>query len=350
MPSQLFTVDNIKSEYRALAKIWHPDRSQSNESLYIMGKINALYKEGSTLIKANKFYEKERLQGYPTDFKKTSESKVNQTPKASAQHKEKNNSRRSTSKRTIELVKTSGQTVRFKYIKRLMIELGFIYLSKTYILLEVTKLKRKIFVDAVEKVSSLDHRFFQIQIPHIVDTFETKTHGYIVIKKEKGIEPIISLELISNFLKPLAARKICEGIFYDLTALKHMGLTTAGIQKDLILIDVFNGQIHNYGLYFYLHAFHEDLIRAPQSVSKALHSIKPMDHESKLINLTKKMILNFHIDGGCQYDDFQDWLNQLNQHSLEETLAESQVFNRAIASVTNHGFSLEKYYMSLSSM
>lgn len=372
MPSELFTVKGIKREYRALAKLWHPDISEVKEALYIMSKINALYKEGLTLIEQNKFYEKERLiyrnhKKQPTTNQSTnqkqsksssSSNKATSNPSETTGANDNNTSyaqteqpeevKRSKRKRSIELIKENGKCARFKYLKRVMIELGFMYVSEEYVMIETTKLKRKIFMDSITLLMAADKTYFQIDIPNVVDHFDTTTHGYIVLKKEKGVEPIVVLESVMGYLKPLGSRKICEGIFYDLTALKYLGYTSTALDKDLWFIDVNTGKLHNYGLYFYLHEFSSKLCRAPKTISKALRGLKPRDNETLLIELVKSAMIHLNFSNGLKVDDFHRWLETLAEDSLEVSLAESQVFNRSIASVTTHGFDLDHYYATIS--
>lgn len=371
MPSELFTVKNIKREYRALAKIWHPDVSTVKEALYIMSKINALYNEGQILIDQNKFYEKERIiyRGRkPSDEwdenPASSKSKDKTTTQTSSQtsHKTRPSSesvsqteedvrdsiKRSKRKRSIELVTTTGKCVRFRYLKRVMIELGFMYLSEEYVLLEITKLKRKIFMDSVAMIRNSDEAYFKIALPEVIDSFDTQSHGYVVLKKERGVEPIVVLETVMGYLKPLGSRKICEGIFYDLMALKYMGLTSTALDKDLWFIDVNTGKLHNYGLYFYLHEFNSKLVRAPKEVTESLKQLSPRDNESLIIDLVKNTMVNLNNTNGLKVDDFHKWLVEVKHDSIEISLAESQVFNRSIVSVTTHGFDLDHYYTHLS--
>lgn len=375
MPSELFTVKSIKREYRELAKLWHPDVSNIKEALYIMSKINALYNEGCVLIAQNKFYEKERIiyRG-----RKPSEddpevgsrrSKRSDTPDTSSASTSKSETKfefdqededtlkraesheaikRSTRKRSIELVTLSGKCIRFRYIKRVMIELGYMYLSEEHVLLEITKLKRKIFMDSVALIQNSGEAYFKIALPEIIDTFDTQSHGYIVLKKERGVEPITILESVLGYLKPLGSRKICEGIFYDLMALKYMGLTSTALDKDLWFIDVNTGKLHNYGLYFYLHEFNSKLVRAPKGVSESLKQLSPRDNETLIIDLVKNTIVNLNNANGLKIDDFHHWLTNMQHDSIECSLAESQVFNRSIVSVTTHGFDLDRYYTNLS--
>lgn len=348
MPSELFTVRGIKNEFRALAKLWHPDVNTMQEAKYIMSKINALYNEGLSLIAQHKFYERERLlsPNRNTKIYQTTKQSVNEDETFKADEVEK----RSKRKRSIELKALSGKCVRFKYLKRVVIELGFLYVSEEYILLEITKLKRKIFLDAIDMIKNNGDVFFKMHLPHIIDTFETSSHGYVVIKKEKGIEPIITLETVMGYLKPLGSRKICEGIFYDLMALKYMGLTSTGIDKDLWFIDVNTGKLHNYGLFFYLHEFNSKLTRGPKEVTEYLNQIKTQSTETTIISLVKKIIVSLNMNYGLKIDDFHKWITALNSDSLEVSLAESQVFNRSIASVTTHGFNLESYYAAISNV
>lgn len=356
MPSQLFTVSGIKNEYRALAKIWHPDVSKVKEALFIMSKINALYNEGQTLIEANKFYEKERILNR-TRQKASSEAQEvyqkNETPGACCTEEDLKSYRqppkkRSKKKRTIELISTTGKCIRFKYLKRVMIELGFMYVSEAYVMLEITKLKRQIFLDSMKIIDDQTDNYFKIEVPNLIDTFETSSHGYLVFKKDRGIEPIVVLESVLGYLKPLGCRKICEGLFYDLTALKYLGLTSTGLDKDLWFIDVNTGKLHNYGLLFYLHEFSSKLNRAPSEVAEILGAIKPKDNESIIVDLVKKSMMHMSQESGLKKDDFVSWLEKMNGDSLEKSLAESQVFNRSIASVTNHGFDLDAYYRNIS--
>ena len=278
MPSELFTVKGIKREYRTLAKLWHPDVSEVKEALYIMSKINALYHEGQSLISQQKFYEKERILN--RGKKPTPEAQENTTEKDDIKYSEfAETVRKSKRKKSIELQSVSGKCVRFKYLKRVMIDLGYMYVSEEYVMLEITKLKRKIFMDSIELIKGKGDGYFKIELPQIVDTFDTTSHGYIVFKKQKGIEPVVVLETVLGYLKPLGNRKICEGIFYDLTALKYMGLTSTGIDKDLWFINVDTGKLHNYGLFFYLHEFSSKLSRAPKDVSEVLVRLKPRDNE-----------------------------------------------------------------------
>lgn len=372
MPSELFTVKGIKREYRALAKLWHPDISDVKEALYIMSKINALYKEGLSLIEQNKFYEKERLiyrnhKKQPTtnqssnQKQNTSSSSSNKSAYGSSESTPANDNntsyaqteqpeevKRSKRKRSIELIKENGKCARFKYLKRVMIELGFMYVSEEYVMIETTKLKRKIFMDSITLLMATDTTYFKINIPNVVDHFDTSTHGYIVLKKEKGVEPIVVLESVMGYLKPLGSRKICEGIFYDLTALKYLGYTSTALDKDLWFIDVNTGKLHNYGLYFYLHEFSSKLCRAPKTISKTLRGLKPRDNETLLIELVKSAMIHLNFSNGLKVDDFHRWLETLAEDSLEVSLAESQVFNRSIASVTTHGFDLDYYYATIS--
>ena len=388
MPSELFTVKNIKREYRALAKIWHPDVSKVKEALYIMSKINALYNEGQILIEQNKFYEKERIiyrgrkPSDEEDEENISDGVSNHTSTQTSQktkstRKEKENQskpfgmdasksqseediketdfsrnaeavKRSKRKRSIELVTTTGKCVRFRYLKRVMIELGFMYLSEEHVLLEITKLKRKIFMDSVEMIRNSEEAYFKIALPEIIDSFDTQSHGYVVLKKERGVEPIVVLETVMGYLKPLGSRKICEGIFYDLMALKYMGLTSTALDKDLWFIDVNTGKLHNYGLYFYLHEFNSKLVRAPKEVTESLKQLSARDNESLIIDLVKNAMVNLNNTNGLKIDDFHKWLVEVKHDSIEISLAESQVFNRSIISVTTHGFDLDHYYTHLS--
>lgn len=365
MPSELFTVKNIKREYRALAKIWHPDVSTVKEALYIMSKINALYNEGQILIDQNKFYEKERIiyRGRkPVDDEDEAQPSVKAKPSRASEPRPEEDFRntdssgsgeaepikRSKRKRSIELVTTTGKCVRFKYLKRVMIELGFMYLSEEYVLLEITKLKRKIFMDSVAMIRNSDEAYFKIALPEIIDSFDTQSHGYVVLKKERGVEPIVVLETVMGYLKPLGSRKICEGIFYDLMALKYMGLTSTALDKDLWFIDVNTGKLHNYGLYFYLHEFNSKLVRAPKEVTESLKQLSPRDNESLIIDLVKNTMVNLNNTNGLKVDDFHKWLVEVKHDSIEISLAESQVFNRSIVSVTTHGFDLDHYYTHLS--
>ncbi len=359
MPSELFTVKGIKREYRALAKIWHPDVSNIREALFIMSKINALYNEGQSLISQNKFYEKERIiyrnrkytheRAY--DFRMDQEESDDDSEifeKSYDYEAFAEKLKRSKKKRSIELKSINGKTVRFKYLKRVMIELGYMYVSEEHVLLEITKLKRKIYLDSLELIKCGEDGYFKVEMPQIIDTFDTDSHGYIVFKKEKGIEPIVMLESVLGYLKPLGSRKICEGIFYDLTALKYRGLTSTALDKDLWFIDVNTGKLHNYGLYFYLHEFSSKLSRAPKDVTEALSQLTPKDNESLIIDLVKETIIKLNNANGLKVDDFHHWISDLNNDSLERSLAESQVFNRSIASVTTHGFDLDAYYATIS--
>lgn len=341
MPSELFTVRGIKREYRALAKIWHPDVSEVKEALFIMSKINALYNEGQLLIDQNRFYEKERLiyrgKKRPTFDSAIEDEVVEASPV-----------KRSKRKRIIELKSTEGKCVRFKYLKRVTIELGFMYVSEQHVLLEITKLKKRIYLDAIALLKHRVEGYFKIALPDIIDSFDTESHGYLVFKKEKGVEPILVLESFMGYLKPLGSRKICEGIFYDLTALKYMGFTTTALDKDLWFIDVNTGKLYNYGICFYLHEFSSKLGRAPKVVAESLRQLTPKDNESLIIDLVKTAIVNLNLSNGLKADDFHHWIQGLKSDSLEMSLAESQVFNRSIASVTNHGFDLDTYYASIS--
>lgn len=346
MPSELFTVRGIKREYRALAKIWHPDVSEVKEALFIMSKINALYKEGQLLIAQNAFYEKERLIYRGRNRRVMNES--SETNESNAFDEEVTAVKRSKRKRIIELKNAEGKCIRFKYLKRVMIELGFMYVSEQYFMLEITKLKKKIYLDSLELLKHRSNGYFKIVLPQVIDSFDTETHGYLVFKKEKGIEPILILESFMGYLKPLGSRKICEGIFYDLTALKYMGYTTTALDKDLWFIDVNTGKLYNYGIGFYLHEFSSKLSRAPKTVTESLRQLNPKDNESMIIDLVKDTIVNLNLSSGLKADDFHRWIQGLKSDSLEMSLAESQVFNRSIASVTNHGFDLDNYYASIS--
>jgi hypothetical protein len=343
MPSELFTVRGIKREYRTLAKIWHPDVSDVKEALFIMSKINALYNEGQALIAQNKFYEKERLI-----YRGRKHGDAREETLSSAYDEEVTAVKRSKRKRIIELKNAEGKCIRFKYLKRVMIELGFMYVSEQYVMLEITKLKKKIYLDSLELLKFRREGYFKIELPDIIDSFDTETHGYLVFKKEKGVEPILILESFMGYLKPLGSRKICEGIFYDLTALKYMGFTTTALDKDLWFIDVNTGKLYNYGIGFYLHEFSSKLNRAPKVVIESLRQKSPKDNESMIIDLVKDSIVNLNLSSGLKSDDFHRWIQGLKSDSLEMSLAESQVFNRSIASVTNHGFDLESYYASIS--
>lgn len=349
MPSDLFTVSGIKREYRELAKIWHPDISKVKEALFIMSKINALYNEGLVLIEQNRFYEKERIiyRGRKKPDIVSSEASEDPIVKKTELW-EAMPLKRSKKKRSIELKSVSGKCVKFKYFKRILIELGYMYLSESHVLLEITKLKRKIFLDALEMLNSKQESFFKMALPEVVDTFDTDTHGYIVLKKERGVEPIVVLETVLGYLKPLGSRKICEGVFYDLTALKYQGFTTTALDKDLWFIDVNTGKLYNYGICFYLHEFSSKLNRAPKGVSESMRQLKPKDNESLIIDLVKTTIVDLNNSNGLKEDDFHRWISGLTSDSLEVSLAESQVFNRAIASVTNHGFDLDAYYSQIS--
>ena len=356
MPSQLFTVKGIKHEYRALAKIWHPDVSGVKEALFIMSKINALYQEGQILIEENRFYEKERILNRSKQ-KETSENRgfytesevvVDVQAEKHSDPFKTTQEKRSKQKRTIELIASTGKCIRFKYLRRVMIELGFMYVSEAYIMLEITKLKRQIFLDSIKIIDGQPESYFKINMPNLIDTFETASHGYLVFKKERGIEPIVVLESVMGYLKPLGCRKICEGLFYDLTALKYLGLTSTGVDKELCFIDVNTGKLYNYGLFFYLHEFSSKLNRAPSEVADILNAIKPKDNESTIVDLVKKSMKHLSEQSGLIKDDFVTWLDRMGSDSLEQSLAESQVFNRSIASVTTHGFDLDAYYRNIS--
>jgi len=97
-----------------------------------------------------------------------------------------------------------------------------------------------------------------------------------------------------------------------------------------------------------LHEFSSKINRAPSGVSQILNVLKPKDNESLMIDIVKRAIMDLSKKSGLKRDDFYEWLEKLGSDSLEMSLAESQVFNRSIASVTTHGFDLDRYYQNIS--
>ena len=343
MPSELFTVRGIKSEYRKLAKIWHPDISKDQDALIIMGKINSLYHEGLSLIEQNMFYEKERL--IYRNGKKESPKKEKTKKDADI-----NPVKRSRKKLAVEIKKTDGTCVKLRYIKRLEIELGQMYVSEEYILLEISKLKKRIFLDAYTQIKSISKDGSFPTLPNLIDSFESKTHGYLVFKKKKGIEPVSLLSKADGYQKLTASRKICEGILKDLVWLKSKGLTTTAFESDLWFLDIDTGDFYNFGCCFYLHKFTDDLLRMPKAISDKAFSVKSTNNETKIVKIIKNTVIEYNIQNGLSNGQFHKWITSITEPNLDDLFKESVSLNKGIGTVTTSVFNLENYYDSIQKM
>ncbi len=163
-PEQLFTREKIKSEYKDLVKIWHPDANHTHPKAEdIFKKIVELYKKGLEKI----------------------ESGIWQIPGE------------------LLLTDVSGKTYRLKFKKSHSIGLGEVYIGLTTLVYTFKKEHKSISNTAQARIKGFkfaDDKMRELmkpRLPEIVKVFETPDRIVMVLKKENG--EVLLQDLIDYF-------------------------------------------------------------------------------------------------------------------------------------------------------
>lgn len=153
--------ENIKAEYKQLARQWHPDISGNNE---VMSKINVLFKEGLILAESGKWKKPNFVAVKGKD----------------------------------------GRKRELSYLTSFNFELGVTYIGNTFLAYFIDKPNRSLYNNAINVIKSLKYSSENMRkeceryMPIILDTFETDEHLVLVIKKTKDL---LSLRHVLEYFK-----------------------------------------------------------------------------------------------------------------------------------------------------
>lgn len=150
-PGDIFSSDKeaIKSEYRALAKKWHPDMNESSIASEVFNKLNLLYNKA--------------ISSTPDEIKSKSNA--------------------------LSLLATNGKTYRLKYKVIHKFELGEMYVADTIIAYSFQKEYKEFYENSIERIKALDYADETMKnevlkyMPTIINNFETDDRYFLVIKK-----------------------------------------------------------------------------------------------------------------------------------------------------------------------
>lgn len=196
--SDLFTHDNLKAEYIALMKIYHPDRYKAKDASKICAKINALYEEAKVHINDDTWGDESNI---------------------------------------IYISLKNGRKKRIKYLYQGINENGEYYIGNTIVVYSFTK--KKFFdnyLSSVKKIKYADNKvkdYFERFMPEIIDNFTSADDKYyIVIRKTADVYP---LELVKDIFKQkehaawLTTRLLNLSAFLSTTGLVHNGISISNI-------------------------------------------------------------------------------------------------------------------------
>lgn len=153
-PEDIFTndLDKIKTEFRNLAKKYHPDVNKSPEANECFRKINELYNIGVDKINKGIWTEKD----------------------------------------VIYLETTSNKKIRIKYFIKKDFELGECYICKEHVIYILKKEFEKYYNNAIKMIKNVSYASksmeeeFKKYIPDIQDTFKLKNGNFtIVLRKQE---------------------------------------------------------------------------------------------------------------------------------------------------------------------
>ena len=118
MPEKLFTELEIHSEYKTLAKIWHPDVSTNKDAENVFKHIGILYQEGLDKI---------------------------------------NNKTWNFDENTFMLKTTSGKTFKIKFQLKREFELGTEYILHESIIYIIKKINKDLFDNAIRNIRKIKY-------------------------------------------------------------------------------------------------------------------------------------------------------------------------------------------------
>lgn len=200
-PEKLFSVgntDQVKKEYRELAKIWHTDHNHDPQATNVMQRLSALYAKANEKIKEGKWE-------IPNVF-------------------------------TFQTV--AGKKYKINYIAKRKFDLGDMYIADASVAFVLDKSERTLFNNAKDIISTLKYPDAKMRsklesiLPQVKADFETSEKLIMVLKKEpdeillsdvvahdKGkIEPTHAAWMISRFHN--------FSCYLDWAGLTHNGLAT----------------------------------------------------------------------------------------------------------------------------
>ena len=229
-PADLFTLDNIKSEYKELAKKWHPDLADGDAE--VMAHVNMLYTKGLDLA--------EKGMWIGSNF-----------------------------------LKISGRELRYR--TSFPFELGLCYVGDSYVAYFIKKEFEKFYVNFLSQVKSIVYpddkvkKEFERYFPIVRDTFETPEHNVVVIHKTPDVIPLSSLwryykgEIPKEHVAWIISRltNIQTYLHFSNRACNAIMLDTLFISPEFHTISLFGG-------WFYTTPLNAKLLGVPMDVYSVL--------------------------------------------------------------------------------
>ena len=198
-PGDLFSNDEvkIKTEYRNLAKHWHPDINHHPRAVEVMKKVNDLYHSGVEMLKAGQWVRKNYIQFHTVDHKK----------------------------------------IGITYLAQRDFELGKMYICNQSIVYVVEKKHQSFYENYIRRNENLSFPNDKMKddfvkyLPHIQDRFETEE--YLAIKVSKPQDVLSLRDVLTYYKGNMPDRHMAwvlstlynMACFLDYNKLVHMGLT-----------------------------------------------------------------------------------------------------------------------------
>jgi hypothetical protein len=240
LPSDIFTENNIKEEYRVYCKQWHPDLNlNSEESNNIIAKVNALYTEGIHMLETNTWVLKGQIK-FTSKFGKIYSLKVRNYHE---------------------------------------FELGKIYISTHSITYELDEKYKRLYENGINRIKNLTYSNDKMKnemekyLPTILETFESKK-GTLVIILSKSLDLFLLkdiLEFYNGKLSPKHVAWILSSLYNISCYLDYAKLSHNGISLDTYTV---SPKYHSgllVGGWWYTVPQKEKMI----SVSEKIYSIMP---------------------------------------------------------------------------
>lgn len=244
-PGDLFSPDmsRMRSEYKNLAKIWHPDVHSDNAlAARVMSKINELHDEGIRLLQEGRWSKSNFVQFRSLD----------------------------------------NRLHNITYLTAFPFELGHYYICNSMVVYAVNKQLQEFFdnyVDSVQKLRYADASMeteFKRFMPNIRTKFETADQFVVIVDKPTDVVSLRSvLQHYNRVLPDRHMAWILSSLYNIACFLYFNGIAHNGITLDNYFISPIQHNGMLLGGWWYATPFGQRMIGAPQNV----HDI--MSHKTK---------------------------------------------------------------------
>jgi hypothetical protein len=243
-PELLFSKDDIKNQFRALALKWHPDRCHDPRCSEVFSHINNLYNSGLEKIK----------KGYWNTFG------------------------------LLEVQSVEGKKYNIRYKAFIPFQLGVMYVGDTVVVYKVKKEFEKLYKSFIDNISGLRYNSdkmkeeFSRYFPAITATITTADDLYIVLKKTQDVLPLsVVLKYFGGSIDPKSVAWIVSTLHNIHCFLQYNELVHNDITLDTYFISPSNHSGLLLGGWWYTAGVNKKLKGVPNGTFEKMRSKKRLE-------------------------------------------------------------------------